>query len=198
VNRRKFLQLAGLTGGGLVASATMAEAGAFAEITSWLKRRPVWSIPKNVAIKTAVIQQYSYNRSFSDLSLEAAIDPVVEQCAKELAYRAAYDIRIHTIPYDDMLPELARRGWTTRSRWDGTNIPRNCVSPWEEIAASDARAELASFYSGFTKPQRKIDHCDEQRLCYTKDENGKTVRAVYNTETRKIDLLPTTSLAFNT
>jgi hypothetical protein len=179
VNRRKFLQLAGITGGGLVASATMAEAGVFAEIASWLKRRPVWSIPKN-----AGFNPYSDYANFSDPSLETAISPIVEKAAAELAYRAAYDIYTHTIPYDDMLPELARY--------------KHTLSAWEEVAASDARARLASGYNGFTKPQRKIDHCDEERLCYTKDENGKTVRAVYNDKTRRIDLLPTSSLTFNT
>ena len=47
MNRRNFLKLAGLAGGGLVASASMAEAGFLADFLSWLKRRPAWSIPKD-------------------------------------------------------------------------------------------------------------------------------------------------------
>lgn len=42
MNRRSFL---GLAGGGLVASATMAEVGIWAEFMSWLQRKPVWSFP---------------------------------------------------------------------------------------------------------------------------------------------------------
>lgn len=34
-----------MCGGGLVATATMAEAGFFAEFMAWLKRKPVWSFP---------------------------------------------------------------------------------------------------------------------------------------------------------
>jgi hypothetical protein len=172
VNRRRFLQLAGLTGGGLVASATMADAGLIAEIASWLKRKPAWSIPKTAGV-TATVKQYSDFASFSDLSLETAINPVVEQAAKELAYRAAYDIRIHTIPYDDMLPELAWRQGVVNARLDQLTLG-------------------GAFY------QRKISHSDEPRLAYTKNEAGETCRAVFNEKTRKIDLLPTSSLAFNT
>src|SRR6266404_555959 len=49
MNRRSFI---GLLGGGLVASAIMAEAGALSEFLSWLKRAPVWSFPtpaRNIA-----------------------------------------------------------------------------------------------------------------------------------------------------
>ena len=34
-----------MCGGGLVATATMAEAGFFADFMAWVKRRPVWSFP---------------------------------------------------------------------------------------------------------------------------------------------------------
>jgi hypothetical protein len=42
MDRRHFLRL---FGGGLTATATMAEAGMLAEFLSWLKRKPVWSFP---------------------------------------------------------------------------------------------------------------------------------------------------------
>ncbi len=42
MNRRGFLKF---FGGGLVATATMAEAGAFAEFMDWIRRAPAWSFP---------------------------------------------------------------------------------------------------------------------------------------------------------
>ncbi len=142
MNRRKFLQIAGLTSGGLVASATMAEAGVFAEIASWLKRQPVWSIPKNVTL--ANIAQYSDYASSHDLSLAAAIDPAVEICAKELAYRAA--VTINTIAADDLLPELSLRNMSTiyydKKALDNLN---NAVAIWaknETIPSLGRRIDL--------------------------------------------------------
>jgi hypothetical protein len=41
ISRRGFLAL----GGGLIASATMAQAGALAEYLDWLRRKPAWSLP---------------------------------------------------------------------------------------------------------------------------------------------------------
>jgi len=41
ITRRGFLAL----GGGLIASATMTQAGAFAEYMDWMKRKPVFSFP---------------------------------------------------------------------------------------------------------------------------------------------------------
>jgi len=47
MDRRGFLRMFGGTvGGGLVASATMAEAGMLSEFLSWLKRKPAWSFPR--------------------------------------------------------------------------------------------------------------------------------------------------------
>lgn len=46
MDRRQFLRMfGGAATSGLVASATMSEAGMLAEFLSWLKRKPVWSIP---------------------------------------------------------------------------------------------------------------------------------------------------------
>lgn len=42
MNRRSFLRV---FGGGLAATATMAEAGMLAEFLDWLKRKPAWSFP---------------------------------------------------------------------------------------------------------------------------------------------------------
>jgi hypothetical protein len=56
VNRRDFIRGFGLASGGLVATATMAEAGMLAEFMSWLKRAPVWSFPspdKLLAVPTS-------------------------------------------------------------------------------------------------------------------------------------------------
>ena len=44
--RRQFLRLAG---SGLIASATMAEVGLWAEFVDWLRRRPVWSFPTSTS-----------------------------------------------------------------------------------------------------------------------------------------------------
>lgn len=87
MNRRRFLQL---TGGGLIASATMAEAGFFAEFMDWLRRKPAWSIPAKRPIN-AVIGQYADFVSYSDLALASA--PIVEEAAQEIARRAAFVVR---------------------------------------------------------------------------------------------------------
>lgn len=42
MDRRNFLKL---FGGGLVATATIQEAGMLAEFMDWMKRKPVWSFP---------------------------------------------------------------------------------------------------------------------------------------------------------
>jgi hypothetical protein len=47
MDRRSFLR--GF-GGGLVATATMAEAGMLAEFFDWLKRKPVWSFPSKTSL----------------------------------------------------------------------------------------------------------------------------------------------------
>jgi hypothetical protein len=47
MNRRSFLHTAGLSGAGLVATATLAEAGALAEFFDWLRRRPSFSFPSD-------------------------------------------------------------------------------------------------------------------------------------------------------
>lgn len=56
-DRRSFLKM---FGGGVVASATMVEAGMFAEFMSWLQRKPVWSIPAR--------PQFGYHLSATQLS----------------------------------------------------------------------------------------------------------------------------------
>ena len=43
-----------MCGGGLVATATMAEVGFFAEFMAWVKRMPVWSFPPKLPIRTFV------------------------------------------------------------------------------------------------------------------------------------------------
>jgi len=45
MNRRGFLRSFAGVSGGLVVTATMAEAGALADFMSWLKRAPAWSFP---------------------------------------------------------------------------------------------------------------------------------------------------------
>jgi hypothetical protein len=47
-SRRAFLRSGSM---GLIASATMAEAGAFAEFLNWISRKPAFSIPSNPLIK---------------------------------------------------------------------------------------------------------------------------------------------------
>ena len=42
LSRRSFLRLGG---GGVIAAATTAEIGMWAEFMNWLQRKPVWSIP---------------------------------------------------------------------------------------------------------------------------------------------------------
>jgi hypothetical protein len=61
MNRRNFLRLAAGAG---VAAATMAEAGFWSEFLSWLKRKPVHSIPLN-----ATITQYADFVSYTEASL---------------------------------------------------------------------------------------------------------------------------------
>jgi len=45
LDRRNFLRLLGGAGAGVVATATVADVGMWAEMMSWLQRKPVWSIP---------------------------------------------------------------------------------------------------------------------------------------------------------
>lgn len=65
MNRRSFLRL---TGGGLIATATMAEAGLFAEFMDWLRRKPVWSIPANpfYSKEFSTLATIYYNRAALD------------------------------------------------------------------------------------------------------------------------------------
>jgi hypothetical protein len=63
MDRRRFLQMCG---GGVVATATMAEVGFFAEFMAWLKRKPVWSFPSKPAVVT--IGSYADFISISDLA----------------------------------------------------------------------------------------------------------------------------------
>jgi hypothetical protein len=66
-DRRSFLKL---FGGGIVASATMAEAGVIEEFLSWLRRKPTWSIPVNMSIGPIGVTPANlltvsyYNRAF--------------------------------------------------------------------------------------------------------------------------------------
>ena len=78
MNRRRFLQLAAGAG---VTAATMAEVGFFAEFMAWVKRLPVWSIPKN-----AGHNPYQNYVNLSDLAVETTINSHVEAMAQELSY----------------------------------------------------------------------------------------------------------------
>lgn len=79
MDRRRFLQL--VTGAG-VTTATMAEAGFFAEFWSWLTRRPKWFIPKETKQFYGVIHP-------------------------QAAYDLMYDpLKVHEISADAMIPEL--------------------------------------------------------------------------------------------
>jgi hypothetical protein len=98
VNRRKFLQLAGCAAG-LTASATAAEVGLLSELMSWLKRRPVWSIPKTAGVLTA-----------SDLC--NAVNTLTSQTytvGKDGYFGIVNPFTIRDIAADDLLPELSAK-----------------------------------------------------------------------------------------
>lgn len=62
-DRRSFLRL---FGGGLVATATMAEAGMLSEFFSWLQRKPVWSIPSYPVIGVGLTYADIGSKTFID------------------------------------------------------------------------------------------------------------------------------------
>jgi hypothetical protein len=59
-----------MCGGGMVATATMAEVGFFDEFMAWVKRMPVWSIPSK---PTVHIQSYAEYTSILGLHSLATI-----------------------------------------------------------------------------------------------------------------------------
>ena len=59
-DRRQFLRLGA---GALVSSATMAEAGMLAELLDWIRRKPVFSIPKPspIAVSIVLLEDSAFN-----------------------------------------------------------------------------------------------------------------------------------------
>jgi len=58
MNRRGFLKLFGGVTGGVIATATMAEAGALAEFLSWAQRSPSWSFATPLSVKEKSIREF--------------------------------------------------------------------------------------------------------------------------------------------
>lgn len=54
----------------------------------------VWSFPTEIKTVKASIGGYADFISYSDIADATFIDPVVERCAQELAYRNALSIRL--------------------------------------------------------------------------------------------------------
>lgn len=78
MDRRSFLRLAGgLTGTGLVATATMAEAGWLAEVLDWLRRRPATFVPKYYS-HTISLDGFTeaLNDGFTDATWDGSIFPL--------------------------------------------------------------------------------------------------------------------------
>ena len=186
MNRRDFLKLTVITSGGLVATATMAEAGFFADFLSWIKRRPVWSIPSTLNVLTAE-------------KISVAVKQLSTYTVGQNAfYGPIHPFLVHDILADDMLPELIhpldinyefKMVSSARKAEMDAEFNRNggLVGVWNKIDEHDKRIHAAPTWQA-----------DKDTLCYTKNDKYETCRVVYNKTTNKIDLLPTTSLAFNT
>jgi hypothetical protein len=81
MDRRQFLRLGGA---GIVASATMAEAGILSEFMSWLTRKPAWSFPTNTTLErqqadfhAALIREYSIQFESDEALMRALQVPVI-------------------------------------------------------------------------------------------------------------------------
>jgi hypothetical protein len=179
----------------------MAEVGFFAEFMSWIKRLPVWSIPKTAGtlnvltadkIKDAVDQLNTYT-----VGKDAFYGVIHPYAAYDLL---ADDFSVNALSHLS-LQDLASVYYDKKAI-DNLKSNMTFSEVCKEIEASVIRTkgrEIAIYQPPLSSPlQRRIEHSDEERLSYTKDENYKTRRVVYNKETNKIDLLPTSSLAFNT
>ena len=89
MDRRRFLQI---FGGGVVASATMAEAGFLADFMAWLKRKPVWSIPKTLAVNP-YIAEYSQFSGLSQLATIYYDRKAIENLRANLMFQSFSDIK---------------------------------------------------------------------------------------------------------
>jgi hypothetical protein len=199
VNRRRFLQLAAGAG---VTAATMAEVGFFAEFMVWVKRLPVWSIPKTAGgtlnvltadkVRTAVdaLQNATPSSGFVGIIHPyVALDLQDDFAGTRLSHLSLRELA--TVYYDKKAIENLKHSMP---------FSEAC----REIEASVSRVKSGNFemfqYSdnpkrppGLEPPQRRIDHYDEERMSYTKNDKGEIMRAVFNETTRQVDLLPTSS-----
>lgn len=78
MNRRGFLKV---LGGGLVASATMAEAGMLAEFMDWLKRKPAWSFPPKRAMTHDDVVEFVAGK------MQAAYEELDKQLLADMFFR---------------------------------------------------------------------------------------------------------------
>jgi hypothetical protein len=85
MDRRKFLRV---FGDGLVASATMAQAGMVAEFMDWLKRKPVWSFPSKSRglyfVDPSSRIMVSYRPPFVAADLPSYVVPVLMHIVQEM------------------------------------------------------------------------------------------------------------------
>jgi hypothetical protein len=105
MDRRGFLKLFGGVTGGVIATATMAEAGALAEFLSWVQRSPSWSFASPLSAKEKSIREFirmsqivhdGQRRPFDMTHLAATVLP-------DFSHKAF-------VGYDVMRPPLYRRG----------------------------------------------------------------------------------------
>lgn len=67
MDRRNFLRSMIGVSAGVVASATMADVGFWAEPASWLQRKPTYFIPAEAAIGTAIIGRRIESLTYTDI-----------------------------------------------------------------------------------------------------------------------------------
>jgi hypothetical protein len=126
MDRRNFLRLcAGAAG---VTAATMAQAGFWSEFLSWLKRKPVHSIPLN-----ATITQYADFVSYTEASLLTSEELLPELGPLMTIYydRQAIKNLEANLRFDKMCEQRASRIFysgtklNTSHDWDAISLPRS-------------------------------------------------------------------------
>ena len=95
MDRRSFLRS---FGGGVVATATMAEAGMLAELFDWLRRKPVFSIPKPPTVLTyedltAATQRYIVPKMVDEIYKASPIFTRLVQVERDMDIASG---KIHT------------------------------------------------------------------------------------------------------
>jgi hypothetical protein len=92
MDRRNFLRMAA---GGMVATATMAEVGFWADFMVWVKRMPTWSFPKPLV--SATISQFDDYISFNQLAAVYYDKKAVEALNNSFNVRYLSSVGIHRL-----------------------------------------------------------------------------------------------------